>query len=274
MGKKEIYLKIDTYDGVITIPFKNLEEVDKFTVMYSNMAELINSLIRILNLKIDLYDVSSVYLTRDKYKREIDTDCLPVKYSSDNFNYQSLHDAFVAYINADLGRILSTDLRYLRTREIAKFFDSRYIDPYEVDRAVRSFFDGTGYKRKRDTYFMIRDEEGVKIKIDKVEIKRSTGRKNLSQYYDEKEDNYLNYLIELSQRRPDMFEKVLEEIAQSDLEDISKFIKDDGYGIVDGVSDVSILTGEQIKLLEETTGISIDELREKHTSFGRKRRPR
>lgn len=272
---KEIYLKIDTYNGVITIPFKNIEEVDRFTVIYSNMTLLVSNLIKILKLKIDLYDVSAVYLTEDKYKRELDEECLPIKYSGDNFNYESLHDAFVNYIKADQNRILTTDMRYVKVREIIKYFDTRYIDPYEIERAVRAFFNGTGYKRKRNTYFMIKDEEGIKIKIDKVDFNCSIDRRDLSQYANNSdEDSYLSHLIELSQRSPEMIDRIIDEIAQADLEDISGLTQRDGYGIVDGVSDTSMLLNGQIELLEETTGISIDQLRENHTNFGRKRKPR
>ena len=271
--EKEIYLKIDTDKGVVTIPFKSLEEVDRFTVIFSNKGELVNSFIEMLQLEIDLYDVTDVYLTDDKYKIQLDNGCLPIKYSKDNFNYKSLEEAFVIYIKNDQKRILTTDMRYLKTREILKFFDAGFIDTYEIERAVRAFFDGTGYKRKRNTYFMIKDEDGIVIKCDKVDEVHDLERGDLSKYYSGEED-YLSHLIELSQRNPEMIDRVMDEIAQSDMEELASLLKIDGHGIVDGASDSKILMNSQIRLLEETTGISIDELREHHTKFGRKRRYR
>lgn len=272
MGK-EIYLKIDTCNGVITIPFKTIEDADKFTVIYSNMGELVNSLIKILGLKIDLYDVSAVYLTNDKYKTELDDKCFPIKYSRDNFNYRSLFDAFVTYIKNDPDRILTTNMRYVKSKEILDFYDSRMIDAYQIEKAVRAYFNGTGYKRKRDTYFMIKDDDSIRIKIDKVNLDSGIDRRNLSQYYSGNDD-YFSHLIELAQTKPEMYEKVIDEIAQSDIEEMTSLLKCDGYGIVDGTSDSLVSIKCKISLLEETTGLSVDELQKNHTGFGRKRKHR
>ena len=108
MGKT-IYLKIDTEYGVVTIPFIGISEVDDFTVRYENMKELVMTLMKVLNLDLELYDVEMVYLTYDKYKRGYDSDCFEVKYKNDNFNHDSLINAFCDFIEQDPRRIWKND---------------------------------------------------------------------------------------------------------------------------------------------------------------------
>ena len=167
-----------------------------------------------------------------------------------------------------------TDIRYVKTAGILRYFDSGIIDGYEIDNAVRIFFaPGTGYKRKRDIYFLIKDE--VSIDIDEVALKYldKVDRKDLSMY-SKGEDGYFSYLVEYSKKGREEYEKVMDEIGQSDLEDISRFLNRSRIGIVDGVSNESKTMDIEIMLLEENTGLSIDSLRANNTSFGRRRRRR
>lgn len=272
--KKPIYLKIETDNGIITIPFLGIQEVDNFTVMYRNMGELGNRLIKLLNLPINLCDVIGIYLSYDKYGRYNDDSFFKIKYMGDNFNFESLKEAFATYLKNDPKRIFSTDIRYLKTDGILKYFGTGLIDAYEIENAVRIFFaKGTGYKRKRDTYFLIKDD--VYVKIDEVSLEpvEKKDRDNLS-LYSEGGDDYLSYLIELSKKGEEEYERAMDEIGQSDLEDISRFLKRNYYGIVDGVSSDFNIRDREIASLEENTGLSLDDLRTNNVSFGRKRRSR
>ena len=272
--KKEIYLKIDTSEGIITIPFLGIEEVDNFTIMYSNIRELGNRIIKLLRLSIDFNDIVDIYLSYDKYNMGRDNKCFNIKYRCDNFNIESLKEAFAKYLKDDLRRIFMTDIRYVKTAGILRYFDSGIIDGYEIDNAVRIFFaPGTGYKRKRDIYFLIKDE--VSIDIDEVALKYldKVDRKDLSMY-SKGEDGYFSYLVEYSKKGREEYEKVMDEIGQSDLEDISRFLNRSRIGIVDGVSNESKTMDIEIMLLEENTGLSIDSLRANNISFGRRRRRR
>lgn len=269
--KKTIYLKIDTNKGIITIPFLGIQEVDNFTVMYGNVSELVNGLIKLLKLPISLDDVIDIYLSYDKYNRCRDDKCLNIKYMGDNFNSESLKEAFATYLKDDPKRIFMTDICYVKTPGILKYFEMGMISGYEIDNAVRIFFaPGTGYKRKRDTYFLIKDD--VSIDIDEVsyDYLDKIDRKNLSSHSDGG-DNHLNYLVEYSKKGEEEYERAMDEIGQSDLEDISRFLENSRIGIVDGVSDDFHTTDMEILSLEENTGLSIENLRDNNTSFGRRR---
>lgn len=286
--KKLIYLKINTYDGVITIPFKSLEDVDFFTVMYDNMGSLVTSLIKLLKLPIDLYDVRSVYLTSYKYNMGFDEKCMPIKYSYNNFDFVSLKEAFLNYLKNDPKRIRLSSLRYDNIDSILRSLEIGKMDYCALEAAVRKYFEqGTGYKRRRDTYFLIintydaKEEKNVKIVINPVEYKNSTNvdKNNLS-IYSTGEDNHLNNLIELYRRNPELRDKIMDEIAQSGSEEIIKYLHNDEYGIIDGVSRKTDLMKVKRAALEETTGMSIDDLRSKYVFFNKhsnsseKRRPR
>lgn len=269
---KEIYLKLETYKGILTIPFPDIFLADMFTVSYSNMGELVESLIKMLGLEIEIYDVENVYLSFDKYNRGIDSECLPVKYSTDNFNFESLKDAFVMYLQEDTDRILSTDVRYVKSVDMNTFLETRMLNKYEIERLVRAFFGkGLGYKRKREIYFLLKDYGKFNILIDKVKMNFHVDRQKLS-IYSNGCDDYLNYLLELSARSPEDFERAMDEIGQSDLEEVRELLTDHGYGIVDGVSNGEKGIKPEIMLLEETTGLSISKLRTNYVSFGRKRK--
>ena len=275
---KIVYLKLDTHKGIITLPFKGLEEVDYFTVMYENMGKLTTSLIKLLKLPLDSYDVSDVYLSYDKYNSGRDVECLPIKYGVDNFNFESLKMAFVNYLKNDPNRIFSTSIRYSNIDILLKYFDTGVLDNYALEDTVRRYFaDGTGYKRRRDTYFLIKGnmdeekEDNVLITIDPVKLRVSDeiDKGDLS-IYSTGGDDHLNHLVELCRRYPELREQVMDEIGQSDSDDVRRYLNNDEYAIVDGVSNQSSLMRVERAVLEEATGLSIDNLRTNHTNFGRR----
>lgn len=276
---KMIYLKLDTYKGIVTIPFKGLEEVDYFTVMYENMGQLTTSLIKMLKLPLELYDVEDVYLSYDKYNRGRENNCLPIKYSGNNFNFESLKEAFVNYLKNNPKRIFSTSIRYMNTDVVLKYFDTGILDNCALEETVRRYFaDGTGYKRRRDTYFLIKDavdenkEDNVVIIIDPVKLTPSSeDNKGDLSIYSTGGDDYLNRLIELCRIHPELRDEVMDEIGQSDNDEIRRYLNNEEYAIVDGVSNYSNSMRIERVVLEETTGLSIDNLRANHVSLGRRR---
>lgn len=276
---KIIYLKFDTDKGIVTIPFKNIKSVDQFTIIYDDIDQLVGSIIDVLKLPLSVYDVNSVYLTYDKYNMGLNVEtCMPIKYSGDNFNFESLKDAFAKYIQNDQSRILSTDMKYVKGYELSRYFERGYLDNYEISRAVNAFFsENAGYKRRRDMYFFIKEsDEGIPVKIDSVdfEIDIKGGLKSFSTYGGGEEDDYLSYLLEFAQRGEKELEIAMDAISQFDLEDLERLRKNNSFGIVDGVRDDSILMERQKTLLAVTTGMSIEKLRLSCNSFGRKSRRR
>ena len=271
-----VYLKMETNKGIVTIPFKKIEDADKFTVAFDYMGQLIESLIKILNLPLFLYDVENVYLTNEKYNNGFDySNCMPIKYRNDNFNFSSLRDAFVQYLKNDQNRILTTGVKYIKNAEMASYFELGYLNNYELDRVVRAYFaEGTGYKRRRDAYFLLKEcGDDISIKIDTVDFPSADfdRGKDLT-VYSREDDDYLSHLIELSKKDPDAFADAMEEIGKADLEELSSLLRNNRFGIVDGVSDDSVIIEQQKKLLESTTGMSVETLINEHTRLGRGRK--
>lgn len=270
---KAIYLKLDTVYGVITIPFIGINEVDEFTIHYDNLKELVESLISMMSLKIDLYDVSNIYLSYDKYKREYDSECLEIKYKKDNFNYDSLVETLCEYLARDPKRIWKSDIRYVKTDGMISFMNTGRISRFEIKKAVNAHLsDERGYRRKRDVYFFLKETFGndLNIKIDKVLDDELVRDDDLSRY-DSEDDSYLSHLIELYRRGDYGFEEAMEQIAKLDLYELETLLKHNGYGIVDGVSEKDNSIYRDIRLLERCTGMSLDNLKLNYSGFGRKK---
>lgn len=272
MGKT-IYLKLNTGYGVISIPFIGIEDVDDFTIGYKNLGELVTTLIKILKLQIDMYDVEDVYLTYDKYNRGRDDRCLPVRYANDNFNTDSLEDFFCDFLEKDHKRIWNSSIRYVKTDGMLGFISTGQITMFEIRNAVKAYFNGDGgYRKKRDVYFYFRKKYGLNlnIKIDKVLSDKNFRKKDLS-VYDIEDDSYVSNIIDLYKRGIYTFDEAMEKIGLADLSELRKLLKDGGYGIIDGVSETDSLIKKDISKLEKTTGMSLETLRLNYTGFGRKK---
>ena len=277
---KTIYLKMDTFYGVITIPFIDIKKVDEFTVGYTGFKKLVPTLIKVLDLPLDKYAVNDVYLTYDKYKRGRDDSCLPIKYIDNNFNDESLINAFCAYLENDPKRIYYNDIRYVKTNGILEYINTGKISSFEIKNAVKAYLNyDRGYKRKRETYFFLdkvikesskSEDRKIKIKIDKI-VSSDVRTEREMAGFDPEDDSYLSHMLQYSRTSEEAFEKVMDEIGKTSLEELSRLLKKDGVGILDGVSDVSALLIGDIQKLEDCTGMSLEELKANHTSFGRKK---
>lgn len=272
MGKI-IYLKLCTEYGVISIPFLCIEEVDDFTIGYKNLGELVTILIKILKLQIDLYDVDDAYLTYDKYNRGRDDKCLPIKYTNDNFNVDSLENFFCTFLEKEPKRIWDSGVRYVKTSGMLEFISTGKITAFEIRNAVKAYFNGDGgYRKKRDIYFYFKKKYGLNldIKKDRVLYDDDTRKKDLS-VYDVEDDGYVSNIIDLYKRGIYTFDEAMEKIGLADLSELRKLLKDGGYGIIDGVSEIDSLVKKDISMLEKCTGMSLETLRLNHTGFGRKK---
>lgn len=257
---KKINLYIETSKGIVSIPFIGIKEVDLFTVEYNNRIEFLNSLINILDLSIDIDDVGVMYLSyKDSEENEFDYEtCLPVKYGKDNYNVDSVIENFSLYLREDQSRLTILGIRNVGDKIIYNF-NPGYVSDNDVNLIARTYLDGD-YRKIRDTYFRLCDD--YSIKIDKVSTRSADySRLELSQL-ESREDNFIQYLIELASRGEEQAEIARDELAKLDHEEVRKNIDKTYYGVIDGLSDSQIVNSMDIANLEECTGISINKLRE------------
>lgn len=257
-----VFLNIETNYGVIRIPFIGLKELDYFTMGYNDSEELINSLIKILDLSILFSDVLNIYIDGKDYTNNGNSSINYIKYRGDNYDMESVQNMLSLYLRQDHRRIRFCDVRYVKTEGMIRFNGGMSITDREINMSVNSFLkDRYGnyiYKKVRDMYFLVKNFGGVKInKLYADYI--STYDVNLSKV-EAKEDDFYQYLIEYSSHGENEFEKAIDELSIMELENIKNTIEDGN--LFDGIKkeeDYELV--EDINALESLTGLSIESLK-------------
>jgi len=257
-----VFLNIETNYGDIRIPFMGLKELDYFTVGYNDSEELINSLIKVLDLPMLFSDVSRIYIDGKDYTNNGNSSINYIKYRGDNYDMESVQNMLSLYLRQDHRRIRFCDVRYVKTDSMIRFNAGMSITDREINMAINSFLkDRYGnyiYKKVRDMYFLVKNFGGVKInKLYADYI--STYDVNLSKV-EAKEDDFYQYLIEYSSHGENEFEKAIDELSIIELENIKSTIEDGN--LFDGIKkeeDYELV--EDINALESLTGLSIESLK-------------
>lgn len=280
-----INLYMETSVGIISVPFVSIKEVDLFTVEYgsrfdnvSNERKLLDVLIRILQLPISVDDIGRVYLS---YK-DIDDigfnyeTCLPIKYSRDNYNVDSVIENFSLYFKRNQSRLNYPGISNVANNLISRFIPGE-VSNNDIDLVVRAYLKDD-YRRIRDVYFYLSEldspYEKYNIRIDRYARRDNSYDRQFSDI-ESNNDDFIQYLIELSSRGDMEYNIAMEELSKCNLEDVRRSIGGSSVGVIDGLSDSRLNDkNRDIANLEECTGISIDKLRKlckKQISDGRER---
>lgn len=260
------YLELE-YDGkIISIPFGKLKDIDQYTMGYSDRKSFLNNLIAILGFDIDINFVDKVYLVDEENRLNGFNyeDCLPIRYSRDNYNVDSLRENFIYYLQKDHNRIRRFDIVHVKLSSMMDFKDrKRDISDDEIRQCVDAYFK-EHYKAIRQIYFDISDE--CNIKIDKFEVsKKNIKRDNLSKIKSE-EDDYLQYLIECFSRSEEDRLRAREELALMDIDELMGKLEGYSSGLLDGLTDIDSVKSKELDderiELEYLVGMNIDEIRQ------------
>lgn len=258
--EKTVELKIKTIRGTIIIPFIDLESVDLFTVRYANRYELITGLSSILNLSLVPQDVEKVYLYCEYVSRKnlFKTKNDYIKYRGDNFNIKFLEDSFSLYLKQEHDRIRTCGVMDINSKAMYDFkCGEDKLTDFDIEDAVRKYLTNAPYRTFRKVYFMIKGH--VRVSINRVIREDDKNiRRNLSEFHTD--DEYLQYLLEYASRGEEECSRVMEELSQYDLEELSSRLKHSHYGLFDGVGNNQNYTLEDLYDLEKYTGLSIEEL--------------
>ena len=274
--KKEINLYMETSVGIIAIPFVGIKEVDLFTTCYNsrfdkdglnNKSKLLDILVNILKLPISVNDIGRVYLSYediDSVTFNYDT-CLPVKYSKDNYNKDSLIENFSLFLKRDRNRLKYPFIRNVLLN-VSGDFKVTTVSEKNIDIIAKLFLE-KNYRRMRDVYFYLSEIdspiERYNIKIDKVLDNSSVNDRWEISKLDSSEDSFIEYLIELSSRNSDNTGNIRDEFSKMELEDIRRELRDNSKYIFDGLNNIDKNNMEKdIANLEECTGINIEILRD------------
>ena len=262
-----VFLNIETNYGIIRIPFVGLRELDYFTVGYADSVELVNSLIKMLNLSILYSDVLDMYITGDKYTNNGNSSLSCIKYRDDNYDMESVKNMLSLFLRQDHRRIRYCDVRHVKTEGMIRFNGGMTINDREIDLAINSFLkDRTGmyiYKKVRDMYFLVKDFGGIKINklYDGASYLYDI---NLSKT-ESREDDFYQYLIEYSSNGENEFEKAIDELSRMELENIKDTIENGN--LFDGIKKEDDELTEDMYALESLTGMSIASLKKINPGF-------
>lgn len=260
MGNR-VFLNIETKNGLVMIPFLGLKELDYFTIGFENDEQLITSLSKMLDLSLNVEDVFRIYITGNRYKDTKNSSLLCIKYREDNYNIESLKEMFSLYLKQDHRRIKNCDIRFVVTKGMVDFIGGKSISDHDIDCAVDAFLK-KDYKKQRDVYFMIKDFASIRVdKLGKVE--RSRTELNM---LDAEEDSFVQNLIECASRGEDV-DRILDEMALIDLEDISRVLSGSKKDIFDGLTDEEVEDLEDVYSLEALTGMSLEEIKKFQTGY-------
>lgn len=256
------HMFIETSIGRFNIPFISLELLDSFTLQYKDDKLFKDYLIKVLKLPLTNSDFERIYLgCEDRGDLEENENYyLPVIYGKDNYNFDKLIQLFAEYLKKDNQKALNNAGIKQVAKSIIHNFKPGYASDNQILLIAKAYLNNN-YRRIRDTYFKLSEEMNVKPILEPLNIKENskTIREDLRKM--ESENNaYIQYLIELYSRGET--EIALEALSKIDNEDLEKALGRTHHGIVDGLSDETLISQEEISSLEEVTGTSIETLRE------------
>lgn len=262
--KNEIYLFIETSVGNLAIPFKRLRNLDELTVRYKDNHDLVFNLMNALGIQIDESLIRDVYVyyhysKKDKETGKIDEGSyqLPIKYSEDNYDLDSVEYMYGKYLIDDKSRIKKSKVKYVSYEPLQNFIkNNKPISDSDIVFSAHLYL-LSDYRKNRDIYFMLK-YVGYKVKIKKVKPRKAVlGDRSINGL--SSSNDYFANLIARVKNNPEEYDKVMEEIAGYDLEDISKLI-DGESKIVDGIIDSSKISNLDIYELASLAELKPEEL--------------
>lgn len=258
----DVYLDIEYREGVISIPFIDLQKADQFTRGFNSYPELYEALNKLLHINIKwdkVFDINIRYEYINRHNQKV-VSRLPIRLSSDDYDIEDLKEVYAKYYKDDHSRILFTTggIKHVAHDTIKDFLTNvKDITDRDIDLAVNSYFMHGSYKKYRDAYFAVNFagydvKESEKEKEDKKNI-------NLGEY--SSRDEFLDYLIRYSLIGEDERDKAIEILSLYDLDDLSSEFANLFDGLKNKDEKKKINLGEEEVFLCATTGYNIEELR-------------
>lgn len=261
-----VYLRIFTKRGIFDIPYDNFEQLDSFTVQFSDKQDLINKIFDENAYLIDDVEIKYVF----NNKKEIIEQKAQIKYLNDNFSHVNLKKEYHKYLERHLNEVFSKKWKLAEIIKNSRKKNGGYGDvtPKELSVAIDTFWK-KGYKGRRDIYFALR-EMGIEVEIvptlsfDDRQLSSDERIKAINS-----SDNYVNYLQMYSQLDNGLRNFVLEQLSMFDMDELTKMKAPvDGTGKRDwldilfshmdtlSVNKKRLLMDELVKLRDEIESLS------------------
>jgi len=257
-----VYLRIFTKVGIYDIPYKNIEQLDNFTVHFINKKDLINKLFGKNSSLIDNVEISYSFSKDGKTR----TQKLPIKFLDDNFDEHDLRSKYRKYLENNGNKIYLNKwkINYAITNGRIKSGRGGDITTSELDKAVADAW-GKGYKTKRDIYFALKNE-GIDVEIlptfpyEERQLSLNDKIKGI-----DSGNPYIEYLQSSLNDDPEKRAFVMEQLSMFDLDSLENI-----KAPFDGVSaslDLDILTDHLKTLTPAKRKLLCDEIEKIRNDF-------
>lgn len=214
-----VYLQILTNNAVYDIAFKNIEQLDQYTIQFKNKADLIRTLFgENAHLINDIY-IKYVYKTKEFIKEEK----LPIKYQTDNFSESNVKGTFHKHLETHPEERYKKKWQVMYPITNGRNKNNAFgdIGAKELAVAIDTIW-AKGYKVRRDIYFALKDL-GYKIEILPTfdfSDRKPDIRKRIAGITPQ--DNYSEYLQSHAKLGEDERASAMEQLSMFDLEDLLK----------------------------------------------------
>ena len=265
MGKVKLVV---VYEGrTISIPFKNVALIDEFTTYYDNLDDIGLVLNEILDLRLNNVSIKNAYIIQTTQKDELSreyTEYLPIRYSFDNFDYDSVMKNYIEYLlrNEYLLHEKNTPLSKITDNYMRKY-SKIYLNESDIQKIGMLYLNNSSgtysYDRFRLAYFTLL-RNGYKVEMQlKPEVGNLVDRTDLTKY--NPKDEFFEYLIKYSKIGDDEKTYAMDILASESIDDMEKNMYNRDYGLFDNKHiNFKRDFGDDALLLQALTNMTIQEL--------------
>lgn len=260
---KNVRLVVVYNRRTISIPFKNIDSIDEFTVYYDTSKDIGLVLNKILYLNQKDSSVKKIYIIKEA-ERYNKIEYLPVKYSFDNFQYDSVVNNYIDYLikHEDLLFKHGTALNKITNNYMQKH-NKTSLNENDIERIAQLYLKNTdtkyNYNRLRLAYYLL-IKEGYKIDIKSLKKEnKSINRTDLTKY--NPQDDFFEYLIRYSKMGDEEKANAMDFLAGESIDKIDKKMSNPDYSLFDNREIANKIDyGDEALILEALTNMTLQEL--------------
>ena len=251
--KNNYSIIIDSTDGLISIPFKNLEQIDNFTAHFENSKTIAITLIDVFNLNIKKENVRHISVNKNfQIKGKEINKNLPIILSNDIYDEEKIKKVIVDFIIKEEAREC---LEMIETIHYS-IVGLNTLSGESFKNNILYHLDKITYEELRKAYFILKTH-GYYVPKEIPNTFKTIDIQDLNIV-----DNYLSHLItSLNQADEETASKIIEELASYDLEYLKETLPHNQKPVIDGLIETENTPNikEIIRYLEMVNNLSIEE---------------
>lgn len=251
--KNNYSIIIDSTDGLISIPFKNLEQIDNFTAHFENSKTIAITLIDVFNLNIKKENVRHISVNKNfQIKGKEINKSLPIILSNDIYDEEKIKKVIVDFIIKEEARECLEMIETIHYSIVG--LNTLSGESFKND--ILSHLDKITYEELRKAYFILK-AHGYYVPKEIPNTFKTIDIQDLNIV-----DNYLSHVItSLNHADEETASKIIEELASYDLEYLKETLPRNQKPVIDGLLETENAPNikEIIRYLEMVNNLPIEE---------------